>query len=118
VRALRRAVTFILVSFAWIFFRANSLGDAITIISRLFSTPINISETLTSLGLSWVNILLIIFAIAVLFLLDNMITYEEKDGSDAVILGGSFIYIIWIVLTVWLLLYSKDMISSFIYFAF
>ena len=53
-----------------------------------------------------------------LFLLDNMITYEEKDGSDAVIFGGSFIYIIWIVLTVWLLLYSKDMISSFIYFAF
>ena len=33
----RHAMVFVFVTFAWIFFRAESLGDAATIISRIFS---------------------------------------------------------------------------------
>lgn len=34
--SLQMAATFILVCFAWIFFRANSLGDAVELISKMF----------------------------------------------------------------------------------
>ena len=65
------------------------------------------------------NILLVIFSVLVLILLDNLVTYEGgDDGSEAVVFGGAFVYIIWVILIVWLLLFSKDMISTFIYFQF
>jgi len=118
VRAVRRCITFLLVSVGWIFFRANSLSDAMTLFSKLFSAHAPVSDTFSVLGLSIVNILLIISAALVLFILDNLVTYEENDGSQAVVSKGAFVYLIWVILTVWLLLFSKDMISTFIYFAF
>lgn len=116
----RRCVTFLLVTFAWIFFRANSIGDIGIIFTRLFTDRTSISETLSGLGLTSVNILLILASFLVLLILDNLVTYEsgENDGSESVVRGGSFIYVVWTVLIVWILLFSKDMISSFIYFAF
>ena len=116
----RRCVTFFLVTFAWIFFRANGIGDIGVIFAKLFTDRTSLSETLSGLGLSTVNILLILASFLVLLILDNLVTYEagEKDGSEAVVRGGSFVYVVWVVLIVWILLFSKDMISSFIYFAF
>ena len=119
VRALRRAVTFILVCFAWVFFRANSVGDAFLLIKNLFTLHTSLSESIEYLGLSLINIILVIASILVLIILDSLVTYEGgDDGSDAITLGGSFVYVIWVILIVWLLLFSKDMISTFIYFAF
>jgi D-alanyl-lipoteichoic acid acyltransferase DltB (MBOAT superfamily) len=37
--ALRFVITFILVSFAWIFFRAGTMGDAVLIVTRLTALP-------------------------------------------------------------------------------
>ena len=119
VRAVRRCVTFILVSVGWIFFRANSISDALTLFEKLFTVHVSFGEAFDFLGLSTVNLLLIISAFLVLLILDNLVTYEgEGDGSDSLVLGGSFIYVIWVILIIWLLLFSKDMISTFIYFAF
>lgn len=120
VRAFRITVTFTMVSFAWIFFRANSIGDVGTLFSRLFTVYAPIGEVFEALGLSVIKLLLIISSVAVLFILDNSVTYEGgDDGSDVmVVYGGSFAYVIWVILIVWLLLFSSDMISTFIYFAF
>ena len=119
VRILRRAVTFALVCFAWVFFRANSVGDAFLLIKNLFTLHTSLSESIEYLGLSLINILLVIASLLVLIILDSLVTYEGgDDGSDAITLGGSFVYVIWVILIVWLLLFSKDMISTFIYFAF
>ena len=119
VRILRRAVTFALVCFAWVFFRANSVGDAFLLIKNLFTLHTSLSESIEYLGLSLINILLVIASLIVLIILDSLVTYEGgDDGSDAITLGGSFVYVIWVILIVWLLLFSKDMISTFIYFAF
>ncbi len=119
VRALRRLVTFILVSVGWIFFRAGSIKEAFLLFKKLFTAHVGFSEALDAIGLSTVNLLLIISAFLVLLILDNLVTYEgESDGSEAAFLGGSFVYVIWVILIVWLLLFSKDMISTFIYFAF
>ena len=119
VRYLRRLVTFILVTFAWLIFRANSISDLGVLLSRLFEAGAPISETFSLLGLDLTTSLLIIVSVLTLFFMDNLITYEETgDGSDAVIKNGAFVYAVWTVLIVWILLFSNDMISTFIYFAF
>ncbi len=119
VRAVRRFLTFILISIGWVFFRANSISDVGVLFSKLFFEFAPLSEVLGSLGLTAVKILTLLFAILTLLILDSLVTYEGKDdGSDAIVLGGAFVYIIWTVLIVWLLLFASDMISSFIYFAF
>ncbi len=49
-RTLQRFVTFHLVCFAWIFFRANSFPDAIYIVTHIFSGTSKIGKLLTSQG--------------------------------------------------------------------
>lgn len=117
---LRRVITFVLVAFAWIFFRANSISDAFTLLSRLFSfSGGGISSTATAMGLDLPTALLIVASIAVLMLIDRMLKYEDaRDSSDVLVRNGAFVYFVWIILLCWTLLLSKDMISTFIYFQF
>ena len=116
----RRVITFVLVAFAWIFFRANSISDAFLLLSRLFTfSGGGISETVTSMGLDLPTALLIVASIAVLIFIDRMLKYEDApDSSDVLTRSGAFVYFVWIVLLCWTLLLSKDMISTFIYFQF
>ena len=119
---LRRLGTFILVSFAWIFFRANSIADAKLLLSRLFTsagwqTPI--AESVKGMGLTLVPILMTLAVIALLLLIDHMLTYDDsEDHSPVITHSGAFIYFVWVVFLVWALLLSKDMTSTFIYFQF
>mgnify|MGYP003292816548 CR=1 FL=1 len=51
--------------------------------------------------------------------MDGLVTYEGVgEGSAALSKNGAFIYFVWIILIVWTLLISNDMISTFIYFQF
>jgi alginate O-acetyltransferase complex protein AlgI len=43
-RALQISVTFLLITFAWIFFRANSLADALYVVSHLFDNVLGVSR--------------------------------------------------------------------------
>ena len=119
---VRRAVTFLLVSFAWIFFRANSIGDAGLLLTRLFTeagwqTPLG--DALSSMGLGAVQIMMTLASFIVLLLIDRMLTYSDaEDASDVLTKNGAFIYFVWVIFIVWALLLSKDMISTFIYFQF
>ena len=62
---------------------------------------------------------LILLSFITLLFLDNVVTYEDRrERSDSVTENGTFVYAVWIIAAVWALLLSKDMISSFIYFAF
>ena len=116
---LRRVLTFILVSFAWLFFRANSMADAVTLLGRLFSGWTDVGTTLSAMGLGAVEIVTTLFSILVLTKIDKMLTYgDEPDGSDVLTKDGGFIYFVWIILFAWVLLLSKDMMSTFIYFQF
>ena len=113
-------ITFILVSFAWIFFRANSMSDAMTLLKNLFSfSGGGLGATLSSMGVNVTTALLMIASLLVLFLVDRMLTYDDSvDGSDVLTARGGFVYFVWIILICWALLLSKDMISTFIYFQF
>lgn len=119
-RLVRTFNTFLLVLFAWVFFRANSVGDAFALISKLFSFEHGFSETLGYMGLTTPSLILTVLSVMTLFFIDRLLVYgeEEKDGSGAIVYRGAFVYFSWAIVAVWLLLLSKDMISTFIYFQF
>ena len=118
----RRVTTFVLVCFAWIFFRANSLSDVGVLLSRLFTAEgwqMPLGDALASMELSLIPAITAIATLAILLLVDHMLTYDDGTDSSAVLTRrGGFIYFVWIILLVWALLLSKDMVSTFIYFQF
>ncbi len=118
---MRRFLVFMLVGFAWIFFRANSISDAGILLKSLFVTGWNVGlkDTLSSMGFNTVGIIMTICSIATLIMIDNVLHYEdEHDGSDILIKNGSFVYYIWIILFSWAILLSQGVGSTFIYFQF
>lgn len=119
VKITRRIVTFILVTFAWLFFRANSIADAVLLLKALAFEWGGTSGTLSAMGLDLTAILTTVLAILTLVLIDRLLTYEDTpDGSDVLTKNGAFIYFVWIILFAWGVLLSKDMTSTFIYFQF
>ena len=116
---VRRVITFILVSFAWIFFRANSLPDAITLIGKLGTGWGTLPKTLEIMHFGLAGILTTVAAILTLLIIDRMLTYDDfRDGSAMLVKNGSFVYFVWIIMFAWALLLSKGMASTFIYFQF
>ena len=119
VKITRRILTFILVCFGWLFFRANSMADAVLLLGTLFTDWSGSADTLGAMGFTTVSAVTVILSILTLVLLDSLLIYgDEADGSDALTKNCGFIYFIWIILFVWGLLLSKDMMSTFIYFQF
>ena len=115
----RRVTTFILVCFAWLFFRANSMADAVSLLRTLFVGWGNAGETLSLMGLSPAGIITTLLSILILLKIDRMLTYDDSpDGSEVLTERGAFIYFVWIILFAFGLLLSKDMMSTFIYFQF
>ncbi len=117
---LQRAGTVLLVCFAWLFFRSNSMADALALLSALVSPsawqmPFSLSE---SLGLSPVSLLLILVSLLLLWLLDRLAPYGDEREESVLLKNGGFVYIVWAVLLIYMLLLSSGEVSSFIYFQF
>ena len=116
----RRVITFLLVSFAWLLFRANSMSDAITLIKKLF-VGLDLSGTIGLMGFDALSAILCVTSIALLILLDRTVTYDGKEvgeKSHIIVRSGAYVYAVTLIILFWLLLLSKDMISTFIYFQF
>jgi len=118
---VQTAVTSLLVGFAWLFFRANSMADAMLLLSRIVSpaawrAPFSLSG---DLGLSFTALLTLAVSLVLLLILDRMVVYEEeKDGSAPILENGGFVFVVWSVLLVYMLLLATDRVSTFIYFQF
>lgn len=67
-------IVFCLVSFAWIFFRANSLSDAVYIISNLFKglSIESLNSAIINLGLGKIDLIILFISILALFTVDFM----------------------------------------------
>ena len=115
---LRRVCTFLLVCLAWVFFRANSIADALTLLTALVTRFSSVSGAFASMQLDTVSILLVIFAVATMIVIDRALSYDEQDGSDILVRDGAFIYYVFAIMLVWLLLLSRGQSSTFIYFQF
>jgi len=122
VRAIRTFNTFLLVDFAWLFFRANSTSDLGKLLSALVSPAswkISFSSVVSTLGLSVPGVLLILFSLLLLFFLDRLVCHhDEPAGNRAFVLRGAFIAVTWIVVFAWMYLSANDLTSTFIYFQF
>lgn len=117
---VRRIITFALVTFAWLLFRANSIADAKILLSHLFSGyGVGFSESLSAMGIDLSRLALIVASVAILIIIDRLVKYEDEDpGSHLLVKNGAFIYFVWAILMFWILLIANDMISTFIYFSF
>lgn len=120
VRAVRTVITFFLVCFAWIFFRAGSIAEAGSLIAALFTgwgDPLSV--TISLMGWNMVRVLTVGISILLLLLLDRLLTHgDEADGSALYLERQGYIYLIWGIAFAWVLLLSKGMDSTFIYFQF
>lgn len=70
---LRIGTTFGMVSFAWIFFRSNTIYDALRFIKRIVVKPtpwVMFNGEIYNLGLDYIEMKILFFAIAILFLVD------------------------------------------------
>ena len=116
----QRLVTFVLVCFAWIFFRANSTGDLWILIGKLFTAwdMEAISGTLSSMGFTVTAVLVTIFAILIMSMLDRMCD-EPRLAENGPVTKQYTIAVITLAVTVaWSLLLSVGGASAFIYFQF
>ena len=92
-RLLSMLLTFLLIDFTWIFFRAATLEDAVTVLRQLFSSfnPwVLFDGTLYTLGLSaidfWVGVLAILLILAV------DVLHERGVGIRAWILEQNLLF--------------------------
>ncbi|MCR5695147.1 MAG: MBOAT family protein [Clostridia bacterium] len=126
VTAIRRIVTFGVVCFLWIFFRAGSMTEAWNVISTIFSFKAQTASGIFG-GISYV------FAAAagilVLILVDGGraglsvpgmtgIKDLQKAKVSKVIMPAAAVVMIWAIVWAWLMLSSSSAASAFIYFQF
>jgi alginate O-acetyltransferase complex protein AlgI len=119
----RVVITFILVCFGWIFFRSNSIADALYVITHLFSgiryaIDINyITRVLSGCGFDKVNFVLSFILIVIL----EIIQYKQSNCSIRYWLSQKPAYLRWslyyaIILSIIFLGVISN--STFIYFQF
>ena len=125
VRAMRCVITFILVDFAWIFFRANSFADLRTLMVKLFTDwEWNVSyfaESFSVMGLSAIGVGISLMAIYLMNRMDcGALTPDPlpEGGRRPVLASVHYTYFLWAIAAAWLILLAGDGASSFIYFQF
>ncbi len=100
-KLLQTVITFSLVVFAWVFFRADSITDALYFIKRMLirQTPWALFDgTIYTLGLDATEVNILIFSIIVLLLVD-LIKYRKKINLDEFLFEQN-IWFEWLVLIV------------------
>lgn len=91
-------ITFLLITFAWIFFRANSINDALYVISNMFRINFtNIKEQIISIGLDKYDLIISILSIFLLFIIEiinKKINILEKINKMPIILRWTIYFIL------------------------
>lgn len=118
VRLFRRAVTFLLVCFAWIFFRANNTGDLMILLSKIF-TDFGGASVFSEIGMNFITAAVLVLSFIILAVLDKRNLMPAGDaGYSSARAATAAVYIVWAVLFAWLILLAGDGTSSFVYFQF
>jgi len=131
VAVLRTVGTFALVSFSWIFFRADSLSDAFTAIAKLFGdysfSGGYLKYTVSGLGLTVPTAIYVALSVPFMLALEPLkkldIASMRSRSYAAVYRCSAVRYVIYVLLAfvtvcAWIYLQASDIGSSFIYFQF
>lgn len=117
-RVLSILITFAIVSFAWMFFRANSISDALYILRNMF-IPGSVSEAFARMSMSKFSILKTLMAIVALMVFDF---FNQKIDILAQMSRINIVlrWIIYISLTVLIIMLKihNGTTQEFIYFRF
>lgn len=123
--AWQRICTFALVTFAWIFFRANSMSDLGILMSKLVTGwNVPLTDVFSGMGLTLRGAMISALSVLILVILDRMVVHDEKPQADGTYLSslavnrGKALIITWAIAVAWLALLAGDGASSFIYFQF
>ena len=122
---LRMIGTFLIVDFCWIFFRANSIGDAGLALTKLFTDwHFNLdyfTSTFTFLEFSWKPVVYISLCIASLPFIEKLkyihVNHSKVFSIEAVRYASYALMVLFIVGS-WIFLQASEVGSSFIYFQF
>ena len=126
VSCLRVGVTFVLVTFAWIFFRCGTVSESFIAIAKLFSdyqfSGDYFVNTWNNLQLTWYFAVYFVLAIALMLNLEKFKS-EQLLGQSKVYKYSWVRYILYVimgfaVIISWIYLQASDIGSSFIYFQF
>ena len=120
---LKVTITFIVTCFAWIFFRANSLNDAIFIINNMFIDTedyfnlLILSTKFRGMGLIISDLFTVIIFIIILLIIDFFQLNNKlmKKFENSILMKWSFYYFILFSIIMWGIQNSDD---NFIYFQF
>ena len=119
VHIYRKAITFILVCFAWIFFRANNTQELGVLLTKLFTDWGTAGEAFSLMGYTLIGVVITITSIFIVNVFDKRITGGvSQEGTVTKLSCGVPIYLTWAVIFAWIILWSGNSVSSFIYFQF
>jgi D-alanyl-lipoteichoic acid acyltransferase DltB (MBOAT superfamily) len=76
VRVFRTAVTFVLVSFAWIFFRANNTADLMVLLTKLF-TDFGGSSFISEMGFTLTGVMILVLSYTIMILCDRSLQMSK-----------------------------------------
>jgi alginate O-acetyltransferase complex protein AlgI len=116
------SITFAMVTFAWIFFRANSLSDAFYIITHLFTgwtKVFSLHGLLAAFHFGLLKKELAVAAVSVFFML--LVHVLRKDQTFEQLVAKQKPAVRWcfyVALLVWLLAFGESGAEGFIYFRF
>lgn len=115
-RFIQISLTFMLVSIGFIFFRANSIGDAIYIIFHLF-TKITLNFQGADLGIGWIQLMIMIMSVMLLELVHLLQAHMQMRRflDDKPLFLRWMLYIIVIFSILFFGIFEKN---NFIYFQF
>jgi len=123
-RLLRVITTFIFVCFAWVFFRANSLNDAVFILNNMFIDTehyfdfLILSTKFRGMGISIEDLFTVIIFIIIIVLIDYFESSNNKfikELKNLKLMKWGFYYFILFSTIIWGIQNSAD---NFIYFQF
>lgn len=125
VRALRRFTVFVLVAFAWIFFRANSVSDLGALLGALFGdwsfNAAYFSDTFDAMGMDLIGGICAVLSLVLMRQMDANGLCDGGGESQCGALPQSAYRaacIFWLVAIAWLIMLAGDGTSAFIYFQF
>lgn len=120
IRAVKTAVTFGIVTIFWVFFRADTIGQALGYLTQCLKY--RRLQTFTAMGLNKANWIVLLLSLAILFVVDGIhergISIRQSlYGRNVLVRGAVYLAAIWGIILFGIYGYQYD-VSQFIYFQF
>ena len=124
-KSLKMIGTFFMVDFAWLFFRADSIGHAVRLIKKMI-TELDLFSVLNyemaiSMGMEFLDIVVLVVALLILVLVDltsDKMEYSKKIVSKPLLVRWSIFYIVIFIILIFGYYGPEFSAAQFIYAQF